>query len=168
MRRLGFVVLLGVLLGGCMFPQGWHWPRLGANKVETIVYVQNDVVGYQGDYLLWTVGYYNAHPELSIRMVDVCPTGVNCIVVRTVEISPNAGLTGVSIGADRHLLNSTMRLDPDVGRVGTASNTRMVFFHEFCHALGGGFRDDIHALCNWAYRVLIFEEISRVYHDDPG
>jgi hypothetical protein len=169
-KRWSLVAALPLLLGGCMFPQGWHWPRLGSNTTETIVYVQNDVVSYQGDDLAWATGYYNGHPELAIRLVDTCPAGVNCIVARTVDLAyPTVGLTGISIGADRHLLNSLMRLDPVVGAAGmTEFNTRLVFFHELCHAFGGGFGEDIHELCNWPYRAMIFDEIARVYHDDSG
>jgi hypothetical protein len=167
MKRLTLLAVLP-LLGGCMFPQGWHWPRTGASTTVTVVYVQNDVASWQGDYLAWTTGYYNGHPELAIRLVDTCPAGVNCIRVVTQEISPSAGLTGISTGSSPHILTSLLRLDPDVGRVGTVFGTRLIFFHEFCHALGGGFRDDIHHLCNWDWRASIFSEIARVYHDDHG
>jgi hypothetical protein len=168
MKRLALLAVLP-LLGGCMFPQGWHWPRLGSNTTETVVYVQNDVAGYQGPYLAFAASYYSLHPELAIRMVDTCPTGVNCVVARTENLAyPNVGLTWVSTGSTPHLLKSVLRLDPDVGRVGTISYSKMLVFHEFCHALGGGFRDDIHHLCNWAYRSAIFSGIARVYHNDPG
>lgn len=171
MRRLGIIFLAPLLLAGCMFPQGWHWPRTApttASTIQTVVYVQNDVVGYQGPYLAWAATYYDSHPELALRMVDTCPAGVNCIKVRTEDLAyPNVGLTGVSIGGERHLLTSWMRLDLQVGSANTVSWGKRVLFHEFCHALGGGFRDDIHSYCNFEHRALIFSEITRVYHNDP-
>jgi hypothetical protein len=157
-----------------MFPQGWHWPRSGANTIETVIYVQNDVAGYQGDYLAWTAGYYNGHPELAIRMVDTCPAGVNCIVARTQDLAyPTWGLTSVGCCLPtNHVGNVVMRFDPLLGTFGTVYSTRLIFFHEFCHALGGGFTPSgaasIHEFCNWEWRTLIFSEITRVYHDDPG
>jgi hypothetical protein len=166
-RRL---LLLAVLvLGGCHWSQGWHWPRLGPNTTATIVYVQNDVVGYQGDYLSWATNYYTGHPELIMRLVDTCPAGANCIVARTREIFPYAGLTRIGTSG-KHILYAVLLLDPDVGRVGTVSGSRQVVFHEFCHALGGGFStsEAIHRLCNWEFRDHTWSEISRVYHDDPG
>jgi hypothetical protein len=172
MRRLALAPLaVLVLLGGCMFPQGWHWPRYGTDTAQTHVYVQNDLVGYQSDDLGWTAGYYNGHPELAIHVVDVCPAGVNCIVARTVDLAyPTVGLTSVGCCSPvNHIGNSVLRLDPVIGAAGTTEfNTRVTIFHEFCHALGGGFGDDIHELCNWAWRAAIFAEVARVYHDDPG
>lgn len=153
-----------------MFPQGWHWPRLsttGSSTAETTVYVATrDLVGYQLDDVTWAAGYFNGHPELVMRVVDTCPAGRNCIRTQTQDLTyPTIGLTSVSFNSSRHLLSSTLRLDPVV-------NSRAPVFHEMCHGLGGGFTPpgeaSIHEFCNWEWRSLIFDEISRVYHDDPG
>jgi hypothetical protein len=173
MRLLG-TLILALVLSGCMFPQGWHHPRTlartgSSSTVETTIYVQNDVQTHQGPYVSWAVGYYSLHPELVLRMVDTCPVGKNCIRVWTEgNLGGNSALTGIGFDSSRHILDAWMRLDPSVGRLGTISSNRQILFHEFCHALGGGFGDAIHSLCNWPWRALIFQEISRVYHNDPG
>jgi hypothetical protein len=45
-----------------------------------------------------------------------------------------------------------------------------MIYHEFCHALGGGFGDNaIHQMCNrnpWHHHN--WGDVSRVYHNDPG
>jgi hypothetical protein len=170
-RRLAPLAVIALALAGCHWSQGWHWPRLGTYTKQTVIYVQDDVVSYQDYYLAWAASYYDGHPELIIRVVNTCPVGRNCVVARTQEISPYAGLTSVGCcSAGNHIGASVLRLDPDVGRVGTVSGSKQVVFHEFCHALGGGFSSSeaIHGLCSWAYRGHTWEEISRVYHDDPG
>jgi hypothetical protein len=175
MTKLLGIVVAALLLGGCMFPQGWHWPRTGTNTTETVIYVaaRYGLASHQLPYVTWAAGYYNSHPELAIRVVDRCPAGINCVVVSTLNLPyPVVGSTWVSTGSTPHLLGSGLRLDPDVGRNMSATQSRLTVFHEFCHALGGGFTPpgaaSIHEFCNWKWRSLIFAEISRVYHNDPG
>jgi hypothetical protein len=145
-----------------MFPQGWHWPRTGADTVQTHVYWQDDTAG-QHDVLAWAGGYYNGHPELAIHLVDTCPNGVNCVIWRTGV--NGGGSTSISFNSSKHLLHATVTLDH---LVTNDFGGRLIVFHEGCHSFGGGFGTDIHQLCNWAYRTMIFTEIARVYHDDPG
>lgn len=173
LRILRWMLLVGalaLLLAGCMFPQGWHWPRTIAtgsptNNV-TVVYfaARYGLASYQLAPITWAAGYYNGHPELDIRVVDRCPAGRNCVLWRTEDLTyPVVGRTTISFNSFKHLLSATVMLDIGV-------DSRSVVFHEACHAFGGGFTPpgspSIHELCNWAYRSLIFDEVARVYHAD--
>ena len=152
-----------------MFPQGWHWPRTAATgsptTTETVVYwaARYGLASYQLSVVQWTAGYYNAHAELKIVIVDSCPAGKNCVLWRTGQ--NRGGSTSVSTGSSSHIIASTVTLDDQV--IYDFSG-RWVAFHEACHSFGGGFRSDIHQFCDWEYRGNIFYEIARVYHDDPG
>jgi hypothetical protein len=156
------LAVLVLLAGGCMFPQGWHWPRTGADTAQTHVYWQNDTAGQYG-VVAWVGWYYNGHPELAIHLVDTCLASVNCVVWRTGN--NGGGSTNISIGGNAHLVRATVTLD---NQVSNDAGGRQIVFHETCHALGGGFGADIHSMCNWYWRALVFSGIARVYHNDPG
>ena len=169
-RVIALALAIPLLLAGCMFPQGWHWPRTttsGSSTAETVVYWQNNAISTQASVIGWAAGYYNGHPELKIVVTTNCPLHSNCIRWQTGQ--NGGGVTGIGIGADKHLLDAVVTLDDAV-----ANNTsgRLITFHEACHAFGGGFTPpgsaSIHEFCNWYWRALIFSEISKVYHDDPG
>jgi hypothetical protein len=171
MRRLALLAVLVLTAAGCHWSQGWHWPRYtstGSTTTQTLIYWQNDVVGYQGDYLAWAANLYTSHPELIVRLVDTCPAGRNCVRWRTGNNV--GGLTSISVGAHGHILSALVTLDDGIGRDGTVQGSRNVVAHEACHALGGGFStsEAVHAMCNLSNLAHTWEEISRVYHDDPG
>jgi hypothetical protein len=175
-KLLGFLVLV-LALTGC-WPQGFHWARTassGSSTTQTLVYWQNDVVGYQGPYLAYGANLLDSHPEITVRLVDTCPAGRHCIRIVTQDLAyPNVALTGIAWTSDNHIVNSLVRLDPLVGRDTTVEYSKGVIRHEIlCHAMGGGFdnpnisSDDwIHTSCNDLN--LVWRELSRVYHDDPG
>jgi hypothetical protein len=174
MRRLRlFAASVGLVaaLTGC-WPQGWHWartPASGSSTTQTLVYWQNDVVGYQGPYVAEGARIYDSHPELTVRMVDTCPAGRHCIRWVTEDLAyPNVAITSVATGSGTHLAVATVRLDPDVGRNMSVEFSKGVIFHEACHGYGGGFGDGpIHEGCN--HKSLVWSEISRVYdHNHPG
>jgi hypothetical protein len=168
--RAALITALVFMAAGCHFPQGWHWPRYtstGSTTTQTLVYWQNDVVGYQGPYVAWAATVYDSHPELTVRMVDTCPAGRNCIVWRTGN--NGGGTTWISIGGSRHLMAATVTLDDGIGRDGTILNSQKIVYHEACHAYGGGFGDEAqHAMCNFEHRAHTLSDIGRVYHNDPG
>lgn len=170
--------VLVLSLSGCMFPQGWHWARTaatGSSTTQTQIYVKDDVVSYQRPYVAWIASVWNQHPELVVQTTDTMPpAGYNVIVIRTQDLPyPYVGLTSVGCcSAGNHIGNSTMRLDPVVGSAQTDAQSKNTIYHEFCHALGGGFTPpggtDIHQFCNREYHALIWDEVTRLYHDDPG
>lgn len=168
MKRLALLAALVAVVAGCHFPQGWHWPRTGTDTVQTWVYFQNDVVGYQGPYVAWLAGELTKHPELAVRMVGTCAAGVNC--VRWVTDDRNGALTVVATGNSPHLVGATVYLDDGIGHTESVSVSKGYVWHEGCHALGGGWNKpgypDIHSLCNPEHRRHHMADISRVYHFD--
>jgi hypothetical protein len=157
-RRLALLVALLLAASGCNWSLGYHWPRTTANgssATETLVYFQNDVIWYQGPYVQWARDQWSRSSAVHITMVDVCPAGRNCVIWRTREISPYAGLTSIAgpTAMNRHLTFAVIDLDPDVGRVGTVAGTKNLTCHEGGHGLGGGFENPAlsgseHFVCN--------------------
>lgn len=171
MRRLLVPLGAALLLAGCHFPQGWHWPRTfeamapSASTQQTVVYwAKGEAFRYQDPVIAWAAAVYDAHPELAIKLVDTCPAGRNCVVWDTGN--NGGGLTSVSIGSNRHLVAARVVLDDQVTDDATG---RKIAYHEACHALGGGFTDEAgHRMCNYENRAHNNADISAVYHDDPG
>jgi hypothetical protein len=168
-KTLGFLILI-LALTAC-WPQGFHQARTaasGSSTTQTLVYWQNDVVGYQGPYLAWGASLYDSHPELVVRLVDTCPAGRHCVRWVTQDLAyPNVALTGIAWDSSAHIVNAVVRLDPYVGHGGTVDYSKGVVRHEACHAFGGGFGDQaVHEGCN--NLNLVWSEITRVFHDDPG
>jgi len=170
-KLLGVVAAV-LLLGGCNWPQGWHWPRTatsGSNTVETQIYVQSNVVSYQRPYVAWIARVWDQHPELVVQVTDTPPpVGYNRIVIRTGN--NRGGVTSISWDSANHLVAATITLDDGVARDDTDFQAKNIIYHEFCHALGGGWGgDDIHQMCNrYPWHSHNWDEVSRVYHDDPG
>lgn len=173
MRRLLVFLVAPLLLAGCNWPQGWHYPRTaasGSNTVETQIYVQDDVVWYQRPYVAWIARVWDQHPELVVHVTDTPPpAGYNRI--RIVTGNNGGGVTGISIGSNQHLIAATITLDDGVARDDTDAQAKDIVYHEFCHGLGGGFdtaTEKVHAFCNREWHQVNWDDVTRVYHDDPG
>jgi len=175
-KPLGFLAAV-LLLAGCNWSQGWHWPRVPPRiyQGQTVVYFD---VGHltRSDHRAiadWARYQWTRSPVVAIRLVNACSTNSNCVHWRTSNLPyPINGRTAISIGSNNHLIAATVNVDTDLNNADPVYVRRETGCVEAMLALGGGWDDpatsfDEHSIgCNGrGYPTAHdYEEIARVYN----